>query len=141
MLFFVVYEVITRRVFGKPTVWTFEIITMTFGFHFMFAAAYTLLHRKMACVDLLYSRLSPKKQAVLDIFTYGLFFFPFVIGVLIYSVSYAFYSWETLERSWSVFAPPIYPFKTVIPIVFALLLLQGISEVLKRILILKGEEF
>jgi len=139
MMVFVVYEVFTRRILGKPTVWTFESITMTYGAHFMFASVFTLVHGKIASVDLLYNKLSRKKKALLDIFTYSLFFFPFIVGVLYFSVPYALDSWKIGERSWSVFAPPLYYSKTVIPVVFFLLFLQGCAEIMKRILILKEE--
>ena len=141
MMFLVVYEVFTRRVLNSPTVWTFESITQVYGFHFMMVIPYTLLHKGIVNVDLLYATFSKKRQAILDLVTYGLFFFPFAIGVLYKGIPYAITSWQQLETSWSVFAPPIYPFKTVIAVSFALLLLQGISEVLKRVLILMGEDY
>ncbi|MCL2001158.1 MAG: TRAP transporter small permease subunit [Planctomycetes bacterium] len=141
MMLLVVYEVITRRLFNRPTVWTFESITMAYGFHFMMVIPYTLLHKGIVNVDLLYNALSRRNQAILDLATYAAFFFPFVGGVMFVAIPYAIESWLQKETSWSVFAPPIYPFKTVIPVAFALLLLQGVSETLKRILILKGEEY
>lgn len=141
MMFLVVYEVFTRRVLNSPTVWTFESITQAYGFHFMMVIPYTLLHKGIVNVDLLYAKFSKKNQAILDLVTYAVFFFPFVIGVLYKGIPYAITSWQQLETSWSVFAPPIYPFKTVIAVAFALLLLQGVSEVLKRILIIKGDEY
>jgi len=141
MMLLVVYEVATRRIFNSPTVWTFETITMVYGFHFMMVIPYTLLHKGIVNVDLIHGKFSKKNQAVLDLITYGLFFFPFVGGILFKAIPYAANSWAHRETSWSVFAPPIYPFKTVIAVAFALLLLQGISEVLKRVLIIKGEEY
>ncbi|MDR2935208.1 MAG: TRAP transporter small permease subunit [Candidatus Adiutrix sp.] len=139
MMLLVVYEIFTRRVLNTPTVWTFEAITMAYGFHFMMVIAYTLLHKSIVNVDLLYNRLNVKNRARLDLITYLVFFFPFVGGAFIYSLPYAADSWMTLEKSWSVFAPPLYPFKTVIPVAFGLLLLQGLAEFLKRILVLKGD--
>lgn len=139
MMLLVVYEVFTRRVLNAPTVWTFETITMTYGFHFMMVMAYTLLHKSIVSVDLLHNKLSLKNRARLDLITYAVFFFPFVGGVFLYGLPYAADSWKSLETSWSVFAPPIYPFKTVISVAFGFLLLQGMAEFFKRILILKGE--
>jgi len=49
-------------------------------------------------------------------------------------------SWAMKETTWSVFAPPVYPIKTVIIITFILLLIQGISEFIKRIYLIKGVE-
>lgn len=141
MMALVVYEVITRRVFNAPTVWTFESITMVYGFHFMMVIPYTLLHKGIVNVDLLFAKLSRKGQAVMDLITYAIFFFPFVGGILFKAVPYAANSWAHRETSWSVFAPPIYPFKTVIAVAFALLLLQGLSEVMKRVLVLMDDEY
>lgn len=138
MMFLVVYEVLTRRLLNSPTVWTFETITMVFGFHFMMVIPYTLLHKGIVAVDIFYSYLGEKKQCLLDLLTYIFFFFPYVIGMLIYSVPFAYSSWVIRETSWSVFAPPVYPVKTVIPVVFFLLLLQGISEMSKIIRKLRG---
>jgi len=139
MMLLVVYEVFTRRILNAPTVWTYEAITMAFGFHFMMVMAYTLMHKSIVSVDLLYNKLGVKNKARLDLLTYAVFFLPFVGGVFFYSLAFAADSWMRLERSWSVFAPPVYPFKAVIPAAFGLLLLQGLAEFLKRILILKGE--
>ena len=82
--------------------------------------------------------LSKKRRALLDIIGYVLFFFPFVIVCIWQGYSFAATSWAMKETTWSVFAPPIYPIKTVIMITFILLLIQGISEVIKRIVILQG---
>jgi len=60
-----------------------------------------------------------------DLISYTIFFFPFVIVILIEGTKYAAESWAILEHSWSVFGPPLYPFKTVIPVTALLLLLQG----------------
>lgn len=136
----VVYEVLTRRLLNKPTVWTFETITIFYGFHFMMSFAFTLMNKAMVNVDLLYNKLSERKRAIVDIITYLTFFFPFVVGVLYFAIPWTIASWQQLERSWSVFAPPIYPFKTVVPVAFSLLVLQGIAEILKRVATLKKKE-
>ena len=136
----IVFEVISRRVFNSPTIWTYEVITMVFGFHFMIVAAYALLHKSLVSVDLLYNRLSQKKQAIMDLITYFILFFPFIIFIFYISVGNAVYSWGMRETSSSLFGAPVYLTKTIVPIAFCLLMLQGISEVLKRIVILvKGE--
>lgn len=140
MMLLVVFEVVSRRIFNSPTIWTFEITTMVFAFHFMMVAAYGLLHKVMVSVDLLYEKFSKKKQAVIDLITYLLFFMPFVVGVFVGSSKFAYISWLQKEVSWTAFAPPVYPFKAIIPVAFFFLLLQGISEILKRIAILGERE-
>jgi len=140
LMLLVVFEVVMRRVFSSPTIWTFESITMVFGFHFMFVAGYALLHKSLVSVDILYERFSKKTKAVLDLVTYVIFFFPFVISLLYLGYQFAADSWVTKEISSSLWGPPLYPFKTIIPIAMSILALQGISEVFKRILILVTED-
>lgn len=132
----ILFEVLSRRIFNKPTIWTLEITTMVFGFYFMMIAGYGLLTKSLVSVDVIYEKLSIKKKAIIDLFTYTILFLPFVIGVLYGGTLFALTSWAQKEVSWSAFSPPVYPIKTVIPIAMFFLLLQGISEILKRIITL-----
>lgn len=124
MMLVTVFEVVSRRVFNAPGIWAFETITMLFGFHFMIVAAYALLHRSIVSVDLLYEHLGPRAQALLSIVSYLVLFFPFVITVAVHGIAFTEYSWSMGETSNTAFAPPLYPFKAVIPVCFALLALQ-----------------
>ncbi|AOV07481.1 TRAP transporter small permease subunit [Sporosarcina ureilytica] len=135
----IVFEVVSRRLLNSPTIWGYEVITMIYGFHFMIVAGYALLHKSLVSVDILYERFSPKMKAILDIATYLMLFFPFVITVLFVSYDQAIFSWSIQEKSSTLFGAPLYLTKTVIPIAFLLLALQGGSEVLKRIMILMKE--
>jgi len=134
----VVFEVVSRRVFNAPTIWTFETITMVYGFHFMMVAAYGLLHKAMVSIDSFYEKFTLRKRAILDIVSYLVLYFPFVIGIFIVSIDFTSRSWAMKETSQSLFAAPVYLYKTLIPVVFGLLILQGISEVLKQVIILKS---
>ncbi len=134
----IVYEVITRRVFGSPHVWTYEIITFFYGFHFMILAAYALLHKSHVAIDIIYIRFSPKKQAVLDLVTYLLFFFPFVIILLYVGFDNAVASWATREKTLTARLPLVLPgMKTVTPVTALLLLLQGFAIFYRRLYFLK----
>ncbi len=137
----IVFEVITRRFFGAPTLWTFEMSNFLYGAHFMLVAAYGLLHKSHVCIDLFVMRGSKKNAVILDLLCYFILFFPFIIVILYHGIDYAKDSWATLETSWSAWGPPLSPIKTVIPITAFLLLIQGISEVIKKFVYLKtGEE-
>ena len=70
---------------------------------------------------------------MLDIVTYILFFFPFLFVILYEGIKYAANSWAMRETSWSVFAPPLYPIKTVIPVMAFLLLIQGVAVFLRQL--------
>ncbi|MBP8650055.1 MAG: TRAP transporter small permease subunit [Desulfomonilia bacterium] len=133
-----VMEVILRRFLNSPTIWSFEVLKQLFALHFMIVAAYALLYRAHVSVDAFTMMLSEKAKAVLDIITYLIFFFPFCLVCIWQGYSFAARSWAMRETSWSVFHPPLYPIKTVIVITFILLTLQGISEVIKRVYIIKG---
>lgn len=140
LMLFVVYEVISRRFFNKPTLWAFESILMIFGFHLMLVSGYGLLKGSIVSVDILSSRYQEKTQKILQVVTYLVFFFPFVTLTFISSIKFASVAWITKECSWSVWAPPLYPIKTVIPVAFFLILIQGISEFVKAVyFLIKGE--
>jgi TRAP-type mannitol/chloroaromatic compound transport system permease small subunit len=133
-----VMEVTLRRFFGAPTIWSFEVLKQLYGLHFMIVAAYGLLYGSHVSVDVFTMVLKKRTAAILDLISYALFFFPFVIVCIWQGYSFAARSWAMKETTWSVFAPPVYPIKTVIILSFILLLIQGISEIIKRIYIIKG---
>jgi len=135
------YEVFTRYVIGTPTIWTFEMSNFLFGGHFMLVAAYGLLHKSHVSIDIIVMRGSKRTAVILDIISYFVLFFPFIFVMLYHGIDYAIDSWATWETSWSAWAPPMYPAKTAIPVTAFLLLIQGISEVIKKVVFLKtGEE-
>ena len=136
-----VMEVILRRFFGSPTIWSFEVLKQLYGLHFMIVAGFGLLYGSHVSVDVFTMALSKEKKAILDIVSYVIFFFPFIIVCIWQGYSFAERSWAMKETTWSVFAPPVYPIKTVIIISFILLLIQGVSEIIKRICIIRGVSY
>ncbi len=137
----VVFEVIMRRFFNSPTIWSFEITIQLYAFHFMILAAFGLLHKAHVSVDIVYEKFGARTKAILDVITYLLFFYPFMVILLYKGIPYAAQSWEVHEKSWSAFAPPLYPIKTVIPITVVLLLLQGTSIFIRQLYFaIKGKE-
>jgi len=107
---------------------------MLYGSLFMLGAAYTLLKKGHIRTDLLYNNWNPKRQGKIDAILYLVCFFPGMIFYLISGIDYASHSWATNEKSSnSPWMPIIYPFKTVIPITAALLLIQGVSEFIKSL--------
>jgi len=129
----VTYEVISRRIFNTPHIWSFEITVMIFGFYFTIVAGYTLLQKGHVAIDLFSNRLPERKRLVVEVVGYLLFLFPFMLVILVYGSRFAVKSWMMLETSETTFGPPVYPFKTIVPICALLLLLQGLSEIVKRI--------
>ena len=139
MTLLVVVEVIARRIFHAPTIWSFEVVTQLYGFHFLILAAFALLYKVHIRVDVLSDRWSPRTQTIVDTVFYLTFFFPFVGIILWKGTIFALNSWAVREISISVFHPPLYPIKTVIPIAAGFLILQGLSEFIRNLVfITKG---
>lgn len=134
-------EVIRRYLLNSPTVWGNELSQMLFGTYVVLSGGYILRWGGHVNVDILYSRLSRKTQAKLDIITSFLFFM-FCVMMVYYGSSLAWESLSTFERSQSAWNPPIYPVKLTIPLGAGLLLLQGIAKLMRDILIVvKGEDY
>ena len=134
MTFAAAYEVTARYAFHAPTKWTYEVTYMTYGAQFMLAAAYTLLKGGHIRTDVFYERWSAKTRATIDVVCYVLFFFPGMLFILYAGVVEAVFAWEIGERTSLRIASlpiPMYPFKAVIPLTAALLLLQGLSELIR----------
>ena len=128
-------EVILRYFFNSPTVWANELAQMLFGAYEILAGGYIMRTGGHVNVDILYSRLSRKSRAGLDIFT-SLLFFLFCAMLLIYGGSLAWDSLSRFEHSQSAWNPPLYPAKLMIPLAAVLLLLQGLVKLIRDILIL-----
>ena len=134
------YEVFTRRLLGKPTIWTHEIIAYCFAGAVLLTIGYTLKHKAHANVDILYGYFSPRTRAILDLITYTVFLGTFTFFLLYHGIRFAANSWAIMERTPSAFNFYVFPAKTLLPVGVFLLALQMISDVIKRIVFLvKGE--
>ncbi len=128
------YEVISRYVFDAPTKWAYDTSYMLYGSHFMLGAAYCLYKGGHIRTDVFYEKFPTRWQGRIDAFLYIFFFFPGMILFFWFGSIEALHSWEILEESVvSPWRPPLYPFKMVIPVAAALLMIQGISELLKSL--------
>ena len=127
-------EVFKRYVLNAPTAWIFDLDAMLYGTLFMMCGAYTLVQNGHVRGDFLYAGMKPRTQAALDLSLYLLFFIPGILALIYSGYYYAADSWRIAEHS-NVTAdgPPVYQFKTVIPIAGALVMLQGVAEILRCI--------
>jgi len=132
------WEVFSRYALDAPHAWAFDAMIMLYGTLFMMAGAYTLAKNGHVRGDVLYGFFRPRTQATIDLVLYVVFFIPGVFALTYAGYHYAAESWAILEHS-NVTAdgPPIYPFKTIIPIAGAVLLLQGIVEIMRCIICLR----
>jgi TRAP-type mannitol/chloroaromatic compound transport system permease small subunit len=135
-------EVFKRYILNAPTAWIFDADNMLYGTLFMLCGAYTLAQNAHVRGDFLYSSMRPRMQAGLDIVLYVVFFFPGIAALIYAGYDYAAVSWQINEHS-NVTAngPPVYQFKTVIPIAGALVLLQGVAEMVRCAVCLKTGEW
>lgn len=137
----VVFEVISRRFFDAPHIWSLEVIDFVYGPYFMLVAAYTLLHQAHVRIDVIYGKFSARTRGILDIITSLIFFFPFCTIVFVQGIIYAHTSWSIGETSDSAALTVVPLIKTVIPVTFALLLNQGLANFIRSImLVARGKE-
>jgi TRAP-type mannitol/chloroaromatic compound transport system permease small subunit len=138
LTFAVSYEVFSRYVLGSPTDWAFDASYILYGTLFIMAGAYALSRNAHVRGDFLYRSWAPATQAKMDLILYVLFFFPGIIAFIYSGYGFAAQSWVTSEHSaYSPAGPPIYHYKTVIPVTGVVLLLQGIVEVVRCLVCLR----
>jgi TRAP-type mannitol/chloroaromatic compound transport system permease small subunit len=142
LTFLITYEVFSRYALDTPHPWAFDGMLMMYGTLFMMSGAYTLSKNSHVRGDVLYRFFPPRLQAGLDLTLYFVFFLPGVVALCWAGYKYAGESWAILERS-SITSegPPIYPFKTIIPVAGAFLLAQGIVEMVRCVRCLKDGEW
>ncbi|HPG60665.1 MAG TPA: TRAP transporter small permease subunit [Casimicrobium sp.] len=134
----ITWEVFSRYVLDHPHPWAFDVMIMMYGGMFMMAGAYTLSKNGHVRGDVLYGFFPPRLQAGLDLALYLLFFVPGVFALAWAGYGYASESWAIKEISnITSDGPPIYPFKTIIPLAGAMLLFQGVVEILRCIVCLQ----
>src|ERR1044072_2214168 len=114
-------EVFKRYILNAPTAWIFDADNMLYGTLFMLCGAYTPAQNAHVRGDFLYSSMRPRMQAGLDAVLYLVFFFPGIAALIFAGSFYAADSWRILEHS-NVTAdgPPVYHFKSMMPIAGAL---------------------
>ena len=134
----ITYEIFARYALNSPHAYAFDVMLQMYGSLFMMAGAYTLSRNGHVRGDVVYGFFPPRAQAALDLTLYFVFFLPGVCALCWAGYNYAADSWRILEHS-SITAegPPIYQFKTVIPVAGALMLLQGIVEIIRCVICLK----
>jgi TRAP-type mannitol/chloroaromatic compound transport system permease small subunit len=142
LTFMITWEVVSRYAFDNPHPWAFDVMIMMYGSLFMMAGAYTLSKNGHVRGDVLYGFFSPRVQASLDLLLYFLFFIPGVFALAWAGYNFAGDSWAINEHS-NVTAdgPPVYPFKMVLPLAGAFLLLQGVVEIVRCVICIREGEW
>ena len=138
MMGVVLYEVVMRYVFNLSQVWAYEMSVFLFGALFVLGGAYALLHQAHVRMDIIYSKLSPRNRVIMDLVTF--IFFLIFIGCLIWKGwDSGLKAFQVVEKTNSVWEPVVWPMKMVIPFGAFLVLLQGISNLLRSVIMLRGK--
>jgi len=136
------WEVFSRYVLDHPRAWAFDAMIMMYGTLFMMAGAYTLATNSHVRGDVIYGFFTPRAQAILDLTLYIVFFIPGIVALTYAGYFYAADSWRINEHSNITYeGPPVYPFKTIIPLAGAFVLAQGIVEIIRCIICIKQGEW
>ena len=116
-----------------------EIQWYLYGAMFLLAASYTLKRDEHVRIDVIVGRFSKRTQAWIDLFGFLLFLLPVCLLILYDAIPFALVSIESQEMSSNAGGLIVWPAKLLVPVGFALLILQGISEIIKRIAFLAGK--
>src|SRR6201989_1960508 len=135
-------EVFKRYILNSPDAWIFDIDNMLYGTLFMLCGAYTLAQNAHVRGDFLYSSMRPRVQASLDSVLYIVFFIPGIAALIYSGYVFAGESWHIGEHSTvTANGPPVYHFKTIIPIAGTFVMLQGIAEIVRSVICLRTGEW
>lgn len=141
LMLLVVAEVFKRYALNAPTAWVFDASNMLYGTLFMMGGAYTLAHDGHVRGDFLYGSMKPRTQASIDLVLYIAFFLPGIAALTWSGWSYFQDSLAIHEQTFNADPLPVYPFKFMIPLAGALVLMQGVSEIVRCMVCLKTGEW
>lgn len=132
------YEVFVRYVLNAPTVWAFDMMIQMYGALFLMCGAYALAQDTHVRADVVYRLFPVRVQASLDFVLYFLFFFPGIMALVWYGYEIASDSWRYKEVSFNSPASiQIYFFKSLIPLSGALLMIQGVAELVRCVMAMR----
>jgi TRAP-type mannitol/chloroaromatic compound transport system permease small subunit len=134
-------EVFSRYALNKPHAWVLDAQIMLYGTLFMTAGAYTLSKAGHVRGDVLYGFFRPRTQAAIDGVLYIVFFLPGIVALTWAGWTYFGDSLAIREQTFNADPLPVYPFKFVIPFAGAVLMLQGLVEIVRCSICLRDGEW
>jgi TRAP-type mannitol/chloroaromatic compound transport system permease small subunit len=129
---------VVRKVFNTSSNAYLEVQWYLFAGAFLLAAGYTLLQGEHVRIDVISSKLSKRKQIWIDVLGFAFFLLPMCLVILYYGIPFFLQGFRSGEMSSNAGGLIRWPVYILIPIGFGLLLLQGVSELVKRIAFLQG---
>ncbi|ETW12876.1 TRAP transporter small transmembrane protein [Roseivivax marinus] len=130
----ILYDVVMRYALNSPTRWAFDVTTQMYAFYFVMLGGYALKHQSHVRVDLVTETFSDGFRRIVEIAGYVIFYFPFTYVFLTRSWEFAARSYAQGETTYGAVQLPVYPLKMAMTVAAGLLLIQGISEVLKLLI-------
>jgi TRAP-type mannitol/chloroaromatic compound transport system permease small subunit len=130
------YEVFARFLFNSPTNWVHESMFLMYGMQYMISGAYAYREDQHVRVDVVYSHLSTRGKAIADIVS-SVFFFIFTITMLVTGWKFAWDSVSNHETSFTEWGIQYWPVKLCIPVGAALIVAQGVSKLVKDIMLVR----
>jgi len=129
--------VVARYLFSLGSIWASEAVIYAHAGLFLLAAAWTLQAGGHVRVDIFYADARPRTKALIDLIGGLVFLLPFTLALLWLSTPYAARSWAVLERSQEASGLPlVFLLKTLIPVFAALMVLQGVAQIIRAIAVL-----
>lgn len=141
LMLLVVVEVFKRYALNAPTAWVFDASNMLYGALFMMGGAYTLAHDGHVRGDFLYGNFTPRRQASIDLVLYIVFFLPGVAALTWAGWTFFSESLAINEQTFNADPLPVYPFKFMIPLAGAMVLMQGIAEIVRCVICIQTGEW
>ncbi|WP_028325268.1 TRAP transporter small permease subunit [Desulfatirhabdium butyrativorans] len=129
------FEVFMRYVMKQPTIWAWDLNVMIFAAITFIGGGYALLEKGHVTVDVFTIHMNRRNQAILSMITYLIFFIG-IITLMVGGWEMFLMSWKVKETMPTIWAPPYYWMKLLLPLGCLLLILQGISEFLKNLYII-----
>jgi len=126
------YHVVMRYFFGSPSAWALPLTGKLFAPYWLLVGGYLVLQDSNPRMDILYRRFSPRKQALIDLLTYTLFFF-YCVVVLRYGWDWFWLSYIRVARRSGLWRPLLWPFRLAVPVAFGLIVLAGIARYIRNL--------
>ena len=139
MIGILLYEPITRNLFGISSIWAVEMAQFTMAAYYLLGGGYSMILRGHVRMDLLYGRWSNKKKATVDAIT-GLFLIFYLVFLLVGAYSSIEYALMYGQKNRSAWAPYMSPIKIIMGIGVLLMLLQTIATFFKDLAKARGEK-
>lgn len=126
-------EVVMRRIFNRPQIWTQELTVMLFACYTILICAYGFQKKAFVAVDVVFAKFPMTAQYIIHLITYFVFLVPFVFWITPKTWNYFMRAYQSHEMRYSVWQVPTWPVKFCFFLGFALLAAQAVSEMLKQV--------